>query len=77
MNEHITKDAPQETLFKPGDPWITNQKDIKLYTLEYLDNIKLSRSQYIATSIIKCGPYIDNILPMKTWHIPYADNSLM
>ena len=52
MNDHLTKDAPQEILFQPDDPWIPTEKDTKPYILENLDNIKLSRSQYIATSII-------------------------
>ena len=26
MNEHLTKDAPHETLFKPDDPWLANEK---------------------------------------------------
>ena len=59
MNYHLTKDAPQETLFQPNDPWIKNEKDTKLYILKHSDNTKLSRSQYIATYIINYGPYID------------------
>ena len=61
MNANLTKDASQETL---DDPWITNEKDTKLYLLEHLDNIKLPRSQYIATSIINYGPYIDNMFAL-------------
>ena len=52
MSEHLTKDAPQETLFKTNDPWITSEKDAILYTLEHLDNMKLSISEYLAISII-------------------------
>ena len=50
MNKH---------LFRSDDPWITSEKDTKPYILEHLDNIKLSRSQYIAISIIYHGPCVD------------------
>ena len=52
MDEHLNKDAPEDTLARLNDPWITNEKDTKPYILEHLDNIKMSRSQYIAISII-------------------------
>ena len=42
MNDHLTKDAPQQTLLQPDDPWITNESDVQPYILEPLDNIKLS-----------------------------------
>ena len=32
MNDHPTKDTPQETPFKANDPWITSEKYTKLYT---------------------------------------------
>ena len=60
MNEHLTKDAPKETLFKPNGPWLTNE-DTKPYILEHLDNIKLSRFQCITTSIINYAPYLESI----------------
>ena len=67
MNDYITKDAPQETLLHPDDPWITTESDVKLYILEPLDNIKLSRSQYIATSIINYGPYKDSMFALENF----------
>ena len=55
MNDHLTKDVLQETLFKPDDPWIENENDMKVYIFKNPDNIKLYRSQYIATLwIILC-----------------------
>ena len=65
MNNHLSKGAPQETLCQPDDPWITNEKDIKPYILKHLNNIKLSTSQYIATSIINYGPYMDNLITLE------------
>ena len=59
MNKHFAKNASQKTIFLPDTTWITNEKDTKPYILEQSDNIKLLRSQYIATSIIKYGPYFD------------------
>ena len=56
MNDQLTKDAPHQTLLQPDDPWITPESDVKPYILEPLDNIKLSRWQYIATSTINYGP---------------------
>ena len=44
MNDQLAKDAPQETLLQPDDPWITTKLDVKQYILELLDYIKLSRS---------------------------------
>ena len=58
---------PQQTLLQPDDPWITTESDIKPYILETLDDIKLSRSQYPATSIINYGPYIDNIFALENF----------
>ena len=65
MNDHLNKDAPQQTLLQPDDPWITTESDVKPYILEPFNNIKLSRSQYIATSIINYGPYIDNMFALE------------
>ena len=65
MNEHLTKDASLETLFKPNNPWLTNKKDTKSYMLLHLKNIKLSRFQYIATSIINYGTYIDDMFVLE------------
>ena len=67
MNDHLTKDASQQTLLQPDDPWINAKSDFKPYILEHLDNIKLSRSQYIATSIINYGPYIDNMFAFENF----------
>ena len=52
MSDHLTKDAQQKTIFWLRDSCITIEKDAKLYILEHLDHIKLSRSQYIAFSVI-------------------------
>ena len=69
MNGHLTKDAPQEILIKPNDLWIMNEKDTKPYILEHLDNIKLFRSQYIATSIINYGTFIDDMFAPCKLHL--------
>ena len=66
-NDHLTKDEPQETLSKPDDLWISHRKDIKPYILEHLDNVKLSRSQCIATSIINYGSYKENIFTLQMY----------
>ena len=47
------------------DPWMTVDTKTKPYIVEQLNNIKLSRSQYIATSIIKYGGYIENLFAMQ------------
>ena len=65
MGKHLTKDVPQQTLFESEDPGITNEKDTKPYILRHLDNIKLSRSQYISRYIINYGPYIDNMFSLE------------
>ena len=65
MNNHLTKDVPEETLLQPDDPRITKESDVKPYIFKFLDNSKLSRSQYIATSIINGGLYIDNVFALK------------
>ena len=67
MNEPSSADASQETLFRPNDPWITNEKDTKPYILENLDNIKLSGSQSIAKFIINVGPYMDSVLSLENF----------
>ena len=67
MNEHLTKDTPQETLFKHNDPWITSEEDTKPYILGHLDNMKLSRSQYIATSSISYGQYTENMFALEAF----------
>ena len=33
MNEHLTKDAPQETLFMLDETWLTDEQDTKPYVL--------------------------------------------
>ena len=50
------------------DSW--SKKDTIPYTLKHLDNIKLSRSQHIATYIINYGQYVDN-MPLKILPITY------
>ena len=45
-------------------PWLTNKKDTKPNILEHLD-INLSRSQYIATSIINYDSYINNMFALE------------
>ena len=52
--------------FKPNYPWLSpHTKRIKKpYILEHLDNIKLSISKYIATSI-NYGSYIDNMFAFE------------
>ena len=77
MDGHLTKDAPQETLFRPSDPWISNKKDSKPHILEHLDNIKLSRPQYIAQSIINYGPCINNMFVFENLTSNFVDNLLM
>ena len=68
MNKHLTKNVPKETLFKADDPWLTNE-DTKPYILDHIENIKLSKSQYIAISIINYGAYRHHVCP---WRIhPY------
>ena len=67
MNDHLTKVAPQKTLLQPDDPWMTTKSDVKSYILELLDNITLSRSQCIATSIINYGPYIHNMFALENF----------
>ena len=56
---------PNKLSFNLMTPRSLLMSDVKPYILEPLDNIKLSRSQYIATSIINYGPYIDNMFAVK------------
>ena len=72
LNEHLTKDVLQETLFKPNDPLITNEKGTKPYILQHLNNIKLLRSQFIATfvNMLLCEPH-SVVVSMQ--HCYYAD----
>ena len=72
-SSHLIKDATQETLFQLDDNWITNE-DTKPYIPKYVDNIKLSRSQYIATFIINFCPYVDNMVALETSSTPSADS---
>ena len=46
---------------------IPNDKDTKPYILKYLCNIELPRSQYITTSIINYGHYIDNMFTLENF----------
>ena len=46
---------------------VCTKKDTKPYILEHLNNIKLSRSQYIATFIINYGLYIDNMFTLENF----------
>ena len=68
LNNQLTKDVPQEALFQPNNPWIWNKKDTNPYILKQLDNIKLSRSQFIATFIINHGPYMGNMFSIENFH---------
>ena len=65
MNSHLTKDVHWETPLKPGDPWITNEKDTKVYIAKHLGNIKLSRSHYIAISIINYDSNVGNMFALE------------
>ena len=65
MNKHSNKGVPQETLLQPDDSWIATESNVKPYILKILDNIKLSRSQCFATSIINYDPYIYNMFACK------------
>ena len=74
MNECPTKDAPQKTHFQPDSPWISSKTDAKPYIPELLDNIYLLHLQYMATSIINNGPYIDNMFALKNSLMLSTDN---
>ena len=63
MNEYLSKDKSLETLLKPNDLWLINEQEP--YILKHIDNIRLSSSQYIATSIINDCPYIDNMFALE------------
>ena len=67
INEHLTKDASQETLFETDDPWLTNKNYTKLNILICLDIIKLSNSQYITTFIINYGPYVGSKFALENF----------
>ena len=67
MNNHLSNDARKETLFKPDDPRLTNEKDTKPYIREHFNNMKLSRSQCIVISIFNYGPYIDNMCTLENF----------
>ena len=64
MNDHLTKDAFQETLYQPDDPWITAKTDTKPYILELLDSTKLTRSQSVSTWVINYGHYISHMFDL-------------
>ena len=55
------------TLFQSADPSIKLNTETKQYIVEQLGNIKLSTSQYIAASIIKYGPYVENMVAMQNF----------
>ena len=67
MSNHLTKDAPQDNPYQPNDAWFTNEKDTKPYIFNHIDNIKFSRSLYIAPSTINYGPYLDNMFPLENF----------
>ena len=53
MDNHLMKDEPKGTFFQPANPWLTIDRETKPYIIEQLNNIRPSRHQYIATSIIQ------------------------
>ena len=64
MNEHLTKDAPQETF--PTRQFLDFiRHKCYHYIPKLLANIKLWWSQYIATSVINYGLYIGNMFALK------------
>ena len=67
MNKHLTKAAPLETLLQPDSPWVSVETDVKPYSPALLGNIKLSQSQYIATSVINYDPYIDDMFALDNF----------
>ena len=70
-NKDLTEDLPQKILFKPDDPWITNEKDMEPYTWEHLDNVKLYRTQCILTSIINYGCYVNNMFALENFALNF------
>ena len=48
-------------------PWTITVRNSEQYILEHLNTIQLSRSQYIAISIVKCGPYIDSMFALENF----------
>ena len=66
MNDHFTKETPTNSL-QPDVSLISTESYVKPHILEPVDNIKLSRSQYIVTSITNYGPYIVTCLHSLTF----------
>ena len=46
---------------------MATESDVKLHISEPSDNIKLSRSQYIATSTINYGTHMDNMFAFNNF----------
>ena len=65
MSKHLMNDETQWALLKPADPWVTVETKTEPYIVEQLNKIKLSWCQYTATSIIKYGSFIKNILALQ------------
>ena len=61
---------PRKLFFQPDNSLISRETDAKPYIPKLLDNIKLSQSQYIATSVINYGLYIDNMFALKNFTFP-------
>ena len=67
LSDDLTRGESQEALFKHNDPSLTIEKDTKTYILKHLDNIKLSRSQYMTTFIINYSLYIYNMFAIENF----------
>ena len=65
MNGHLTKDESEEILSQCNNLQTMTEKDTKPYILKHLENIKLFRSHYIATSTINYGSYMDNMFAVE------------
>ena len=59
------KDEPPKNPIQTHQPLDTVGTETKLYIVEQLNTMKLSRCHYIATSFAKCGSYIKNMFTLQ------------
>ena len=76
IHNHLINSAPQENLFQPNDPWITNENDTKTYMLEHLDNTELSKHNTLP-HLLLTTVHTTIALPLKILPIPSVDDLLI
>ena len=77
FNDHHVKNATQETLLKPDDPWISDKKDNRPHVLKHLNAINYLNANTSPHPLPVIIPIYTTCSCLKISHIAFKDSLSM